>query len=612
VRGQKPGPAAAATLERPLLVYQHEPHQGEVDMERYGLTRDALGRSRLECPYRGTRLLRHPFYTKGTAFSEEERHALGLEGLLPSHVSTIGEQSRRAYENITRKSDPLEKFIGLAALQDRNEHLFYRVLVDHLADLLPIVYTPTVGLACQRWSHIFRRARGLWITPAHRGRIGRILENAPFEDVRLVVVTDNERILGLGDQGAGGMGIPIGKLALYSAAAGIPPWQTLPVSLDVGTNNQALLDDDLYLGWRDRRLRGEEYDGLVDEFVDAIKVRFPRAVLQWEDFKKCNAFRLLERHRLTLPSFNDDIQGTAAVAVAGIIAGAHRTGVPLRDQRVVVLGAGAAGIGIARLLRLTLERAGLSGDALRFAIANLDTQGLLVDDRPIEDEHKRPFAWPRALAEAKGLGGEKPRNLLAVVRASKPTVLIGTSGEPGWFTEEVVREMARHVERPLILPLSNPTSQSEAVPADVIRWTDARALVATGSPFDPVPWGGREIRIGQANNAFVFPGVGLGVLVSEAREVTEEMFAAAAGALAGQVSAADRAEGCLFPRIDDLRLVTAHVAQAVVREALHSGVAGRRVDDVPEAVARATWDPDYVPMEAVPLSRGVELAFSGV
>jgi malic enzyme len=580
-------------------------------MEKFGLTHDALGRPRVECPYRSTRLLRHPLYTKGSAFSEEERLAFGLEGLLPSHVSTLEEQSRRVYENIARKTEPLEKYIGLAALQDRNEHLFYRVLVDHLSEFLPIVYTPTVGLACQQWSHIFRRARGLWITPAHRGRIDRVLDNAPFEDVRLVVVTDNERILGLGDQGAGGMGIPIGKLALYSAAAGIPPWQTLPVSLDVGTDNQALLDDDLYLGWRSRRLRGEEYDALVDEFVAAIKARFPRAVLQWEDFKKANAFRLLARHGRSLPSFNDDIQGTAAVAVAGILAGGQRTHVALRDQRVVLLGAGAAGIGIARLLRRSLERSGVSGPALTLAIANLDTHGLLVDDRPIDDEHKRPFAWPRELAEAHGLGEDRPRDLLAVVRAVKPTVLIGTSGEPGRFTEEVVREVAHHVVHPLILPLSNPTSLSEAVPEDVIRWTDGRAIVATGSPFPPVPWGGREIRIGQANNVFVFPGVGLGVLVSEAREVTEEMFAAAATALAGQVSAADRAEGGLFPRIDELRRVTARVAEAVVREAQQSGVARRQVADVPTAVAQATWEPAYLPLDTIPVSRSVELAFSG-
>ena len=501
-------------------------------MERYGLTRDSEDRPRLECPYRGTRLLRHPLYTKGTAFTEEERFAFGLEGLLPHHTSTIEEQEERVYENIVRKTDSLEKYVGLAALQDRNERLFYRLIVDHLEEFLPIVYTPTVGRACQEWSHIYRRARGLWITPGHRGRIREVLDNAPFEDVRLIVVTDNERILGLGDQGAGGMGIPVGKLALYTAAAGIPPWQTLPVSLDVGTDNVALLDDPLYLGWRARRLRGPEYDVLVDEFVEAVKARFPRTLLQWEDFKKVNAFRLLDRHQKSLPSFNDDIQGTAAVVVAGILAGARATGVPLAEQRVVLLGAGAAGIGIARLLRRTLEDAGVRGEALTRATANLDTHGLVVDDQAIADEHKRPFAWPRAMADAQGLGAKQPRDLLAVVRALKPTVLIGTSGEPGTFSEEVVREMARHVERPLVFPLSNPTSQSEAVPADVLAWTGGRALVATGSPFAPVDFAGRTFRIGQANNVFVFPGVGLGAIASEAREVTENMFAAAAAALA--------------------------------------------------------------------------------
>ena len=420
-----------------------------------------------------------------------------------------------------------------------------------------------MGRACQQWSHIYRRARGLWITPGHRGRIREVLDNAPFEDERLIVVTDNERILGLGDQGAGGMGIPVGKLALYTAAAGIPPWQTLPVSLDVGTDNVALLDDPLYLGWRARRLRGPEYDVLVDEFVEAVKARFPRTLLQWEDFKKANAFRLLDRHQKSLPSFNDDIQGTAAVVVAGILAGVRATGVPLGEQRVVLLGAGAAGIGIARLLRRTLEAAGVRGEALTRATANVDTRGFVVDDQTITDEHKRPFAWPRAMADAHGLGAKQPRDLLAVVRALKPTVLIGTSGEPGTFTEEVVREMARHVERPLVLPLSNPTSQSEAIPADVLRWTDGRALVATGSPFAPVDFGGRTFRIGQANNVFVFPGVGLGAITSEAREVTEDMFAAAAAALAAAVTPEDLSEGSLFPRIGRLRSVTASVARAV-------------------------------------------------
>jgi malic enzyme len=563
-------------------------------MDHYGLTRDGSGKPCLDVPYRGTRLLRHPLYTKGTAFSAGERLAFGLEGLLPEAVSTLDQQERRAYANIVRKEDPLEKFIGLAALQDRNEHVFYRLLVDHAEELLPIVYTPTVGRACQEFSHIFRRARGLWITPAHRGRIDGVLGNAPFDDVRLIVVTDNERILGLGDQGAGGMGIPIGKLALYSAAAGIPPWQTLPISLDVGTDNQALLEDDLYLGWRHPRLRGPEYDSLVEEFVQAVRRRFPKALLQWEDFKKGNAFKLLDRYRRVLPSFNDDIQGTAAVVVAGMMAGSRATGTALREQRMVILGAGAAGIGIARLVRDTLGRAGLEGEALARATANLDRHGLLVDDQPIADVYKREFAWPAALAEKHGLGPGEPRDLLAVVRAVKPTMLIGTSGEPGSFTEEIVREMARHVDWPLIFPMSNPTSQSEAVPADLIAWTHGRAFVATGSPFDPVRFEGRTFTIGQGNNALVFPGVGLGALVSGAFEVTEGLFAAAAEALAVEVRDEDLASGTLFPPIRDIRRVTARVAEAVVRAARDLGV-GKSIDDasIPGAVAAAMWDPAY-------------------
>jgi malic enzyme len=557
--------------------------------------------ARLRVAERGATLLRQPLYTKGTAFSEEERMAFGLEGLLPHHVSTMDQQARRVYENILRKDDPLEKYIGLAALQDRNEHLFYRVLADHLDEFLPIVYTPTVGRACQEWSHIFRRARGLWITPAHRGRIHEVLGNAPVSDVRLIVVTDNERILGLGDQGAGGMGIPIGKLALYTAAAGIPPWQTLPVSLDVGTDNAALLEDDLYLGWHFPRLRGAAYDELVDEFVHAVRRRFPHALLQWEDFKKANAFRLLDRYRHVVTSFNDDIQGTAAVAVAGVMAAARLFGTPLRRQRVAILGAGAAGIGIARLMRETLRRDGLEGADLTRAVACLDSRGLVVDDAPIADEHKRPFAWPAALADASGLGAGNPRDLRAVVRAVRPTVLIGTSGEPGTFTQDVIREMARYVERPLVFPMSNPTSKSEARPADVIAWTDGRALVATGSPFEPVPWGGRKIEIGQGNNAFVFPGVGLGVLVSAASEVTESLFAAAARQLADEVGPADLEAGRLFPPVHAIRRVSARVAAAVVREARESGVGLALPDeDIPRAVAEAMWEPAYVPLEPAP------------
>ncbi len=570
-------------------------------MKRYRVKKDSQGQPTLDCPYRGDELLRHPMYNKGTAFSAAERTEFGLEGLLPPEVCSRDQQAKRVYQHIQRKNDPLEKYIGLASLQDRNEYLFYHLLTQHIQEFLPIVYTPTVGLACQRWSHIFRRARGLWITPGHRGRIYEVLNNAPFDDVRLIVVTDNERILGLGDQGAGGMGIPVGKLALYTAAAGIAPWQTLPISLDVGTDNKELREDPLYLGWPERRLRGPEYDSLVEEFVQAVKRRFPKALLQWEDFKKNNAFRLLDRYRQTITSFNDDIQGTAAVAVAAVVAGARVSGIPLTEQRVVLLGSGAAGVGIARLIRSTLQRAGLSGEALMFSTASLDSKGLLVNDQPIDDEHKRDFAWSRALADKVGLNAGKSHDLLSVIRAVKPTVLVGTSGEPGTFTEEIVREMAKHVHQPVILPMSNPTSNSEATAEDVIRWTDGRALVATGSPFDPVEHNGRRIVIGQGNNAFIFPGIGLGVIVAEAREVTDSMFAVAAERLANEVRAEDLARGSLFPPVDSIRSVTAKIAESVIREARDLGLANRVIADadIPAAVAAAMWKPDYLPLEAV-------------
>jgi len=561
-------------------------------MEAYRRKRGADGRERVEMRLRGPQLLNHPMYNRSTSFTREERRELGLEGLLPDVVSTMEQQARRAYGNIARKTEPLERYIGLAALQDRNEHLFYKVLGDHLEEFLPIVYTPTVGQACQQYSRIFRRARGLWITPEHKGRMTEVLANAPFEDVRLIVVTDNERILGLGDQGAGGMGIPVGKLALYVAAAGIHPAHTLPVSLDVGTDNKELLEDDLYIGWRQPRLRGEAYDAVVDEFVRAVKVRFPKALLQWEDFKQWNAFRLLERYRKELASFNDDIQGTAAVAVAGIFAASRAAGRKLASERLVIAGAGAAGVGIARLFRSALQREGVDGEALRPAVALLDSKGLVVD---APDEYRRDLAWTGELAAARGLRAGAP--LLDVVRAAKPTVLVGVSGVPGLFGEEIVRTMASQVERPAVFPLSNPTRSSEARPVDLMAWTDGRALVATGSPFEPVDVGGREVRIGQGNNAFVFPGVGLGVLVSEAREVTDGMFAAAADALAEQLPEEDLQAGCLFPRIASLRAVTAQVAEAVVRQAVSDGVARNAPESPADAVAAAMWDPAYPPIE---------------
>jgi malic enzyme len=545
---------------------------------------------------RGYSLLNCPRLNKGTAFPAEERAALGLDGLLPPAVATLETQVERAYRGIVAKADPLEKYIGLVGLHDRNETLFYRLLMDHLEELLPVIYTPTVGLACQRYSHIYRRANGVWVTPAHRGRVAEVLAGAGG-DVRLIVVTDNERILGLGDLGAGGMGIPVGKLALYTAGAGIHPAQTLPVSLDVGTDNPDLLADPLYIGYPGRRLRGPAYDELVEEFVGAVEKTFPRALLQWEDFKQQNALRLLDRYRRRLPTFNDDIQGTAAVGAAALLAGVRATGDPLAGQRVVILGAGAAGIGIGRLMRDVLARAGVGGEELIGRIGMLDSGGFLHTGRPLSDDSKKEFAWPPGLLRAHGLSPDRPIDLLAAVDALRPTVLVGTSGQPGAFSEGVVRAMGRGVRRPVILPLSNPTSKCEATPAELLAWTDGRALVATGSPFAPVAAGGRTVRVGQANNVLIFPGVGLGALVAEARTLSDALFRVAAETLAGQVSAADLAAGSLFPPLRELRKITVAVACAVARQARDEGV-GRPLGDeaIAAAVAGAMWTPAYRPL----------------
>lgn len=554
--------------------------------------RNADGRFELEVPYRGAELIDQPMYNKSTAFTLEERGTFGLDGLLPDQVSTMELQARRIHANIVRKTEPIEQYIGLAALQDRNEHLFYRVLLDNLEEFLPIVYTPTVGQASREFSHIFRRARGTWITPEHRGRVKEVLANNPFSDVRLIVVTDNQAILGIGDQGAGGMVIPVGKLAIYSAAAGIHPASTLPVSLDVGTDNEELLNDDLYLGWRKPRLRGDEYFALVEEFVLAVEELYPRALVQWEDFRNENAHELLGRYRSRLLSFNDDIQGTGATALAGILAAGRATGTPLTDHRVLIVGAGAAGGGIAVQLREALAAAGLSGDALTQAVAVMDSRGPLVTGRGDLTGIKPNLAWPDELAMHAGLvPGE---SLAEVVAGYKPTVLIGTSGRPGMFTEEVVRAMAAHTERSLIFPFSNPNRLSEAEPADLIRWTDGAALIATGSPFDPVAHDGHEHRIGQGNNAFIFPAIGLGALVAEAGEVTDAMFTAAARALADCVSEEELASFALYPSVSRLREVTRSVAIAVVAQASAEGT-GRAFEDedIGAAVDEFLWEPEY-------------------
>ncbi len=547
----------------------------------------------VEVRKRGRDVLRDPLLNKGSAFTPAERVALRLEGLLPSGVVDIEQQMQRIREALARLEHPISKYNELADLQDRNEVLFYRMLAEHLEELMPIVYTPTVGEASLRYSHIFRRGRGRWITPEHRGRIREVL-GAILADIRLIVVTDNERILGLGDQGAGGMTIPVGKLSLYTAVAGIHPSLVLPVSLDVGTDNEQLLEDAGYLGWRAPRLRGELYDELVEEFVEAVQECFPRALLQWEDFKKGNAFRLLERYRERVPSFNDDIQGTAGVALAGILAACRAKGESLLQQRILIVGAGAAGVGIAHLLRDALSRAGASGIELDRAVAMIDSRGLLLESRAGLESYKREYAWPDDLARSVGFDtADEAPDLARAVQVYRPTMLIGTSGQPGRFTREIVQAMAMHCERPTIFPFSNPTSRSEATPADLIDWTDGRALVATGSPFEPVRHEGRTIRVGQGNNVYVFPGVGLGALAVGARRLTNAMFTAAATTLAEQVSEQDLTEGALFPPLPRLREVTRTIAVQVARAAIADGVAEEPDEEVERLVDRWMWFPDY-------------------
>ena len=542
---------------------------------------------------RGHAVMRDPLLNKGSAFTPDERRLLGLNGLLPPACNTQDQQAVRFYERLSTVADPLARYRELAGLQDRNEHLYYRILLDHLAELMPIVYTPTVGLATQRFSEVFQRGRGVWITPSDRGHIRDVLENAAEgRDVRLAVVTDNESILGIGDQGAGGMAISVGKLALYTAGAGIDPATTLPISLDVGTGNKALLQNDMYLGWCSERMRGGPYEALVEEFVEAFASLFPRALIQWEDLRKDNALNILERYRHRVLSFNDDIQGTGAVAVAGVFSALRVKGEALGDQRIVIHGAGAAGLGIARQIKAALRREGVTEEALYRRLAVLDSRGMLVDDVAFTDAYKAELAWPAAAATELDLGDD--RSLAAVVARYRPTVLIGTSGQAGAFDERVVRAMAEAVEAPVIMPMSNPTAHSEATPANLVRWTRGRALIATGSPFAPVEDGPRTIHIGQGNNVFVFPALGLGSLLAGAREVTDTMITRAAEALADQVGEDELARGLLYPDVSRLRHITAASAAAVCAEAFECGVATIEAPgDFHQAAREAMWGPEY-------------------
>ena len=566
-------------------------------MDKFDLQKTDSGHI-LHVPKRGTSLLRYPLYNKGTGFTFEERKRFGLDGLLPAQHNDITTQADRVFRSIVFNPDPVGQHIDLAALQDRNEHLFYRVLSDNIEQLMPIVYTPTVGKASQYFSRVFRRARGIWITPDHAGRVEQILRTAaPFSDVRLMVVTDNESILGIGDQGAGGMAISIGKLSLYCAGAGIHPAQTLPISLDVGTNNQALLDDDLYLGWPHRRLRGQKYFDLVDEFVTAARSVFPNVVIQWEDFRKDNALTIMDRYRSDIPSFNDDIQGTGAVALACVLAAGRITKTAIADQRILLYGAGAAGLGITRQLRAQMAASGLSGASLTRAILVMDSRGIVSADREQLDDYKKELAWSSELTDELKIASDDRGDLQKVIAAFKPTVLIGASEQAGLFTESAVRTMDDNVDTPVILPMSNPTDISEAVPEDLLRWTQGRALVATGSPFDDVKMRGGQQRIGQANNVFVFPGLGLGTIASGASEVTDAMISAAALALANCRSDAAIEDRCLMSEVTRMWEICGSVALAVAAQAVSDGVAQERSDTaLQQAIADYRWRPEYPEM----------------
>lgn len=552
-------------------------------------------------PVAGQRLLDDPLLNKGSAFSETERRELGLLGLLPLHTSTIEEQLARVYENYQRKDNDIERYVFLTALQDRNETLFYALLQQHITEMMPIVYTPTVGDGCRQYSHVFRRPRGLYISYPFRHEILSLLNNSPVQNPEVIVVTDGERILGLGDLGVGGMGIPVGKLSLYTLCAGIHPARTLPILLDVGTDNRELLDDPLYLGWRHERVRGKDYDDFIEAFVSAVKLKFPGVLLQWEDFSKYNAPRILERYRDRLCTFNDDIQGTGAVTVAGLLAATRLAHKKLSDQRIVILGAGSAAIGICDQIVAAMTLEGTTELEARRRLWLVDSQGLVHNERSTVEPFKQKYAQPIDGTRHWQLADPAKPNFTDVIMNVKATILIGTSAQPGVFTEEIVREMAKHVDRPIIFPLSNPTSKSEAIPSDLLEWTNGRALIATGSPYPTVAYGDRVIQIGQCNNSFIFPGVGLGVIASGARRVTNAMFVAAARVLSEFAPILQDPAGPLYPPLERVRDISFKVALEVAREAQRAGLAEVDLEKLEAIVRDKMWRPHYLPLRrAVP------------
>ncbi|MDJ0878956.1 MAG: NAD-dependent malic enzyme [Halieaceae bacterium] len=533
---------------------------------------------------RGVKLLHDPVRNKGTAFTEAERELLGLRGLLPPRHNSVAEQELRVLDNLDHKVSDLERYLFLIALQDRNETLFYRVITQHIERMMPLIYTPTVGKACQQFGHVYRRPRGLYISLDDRGRVAEVLRNWPHRDARIIVVTDGERILGLGDLGTYGMGIPIGKLSLYTACAGIAPTECLPITLDVGTNNEALLNDPLYTGLERKRMRGPEYDELIEEFMVAVHEVFPGVLVQLEDFGNANAFRLLKHYRDRYCLFDDDIQGTGAVAVAGLMAAMRITGGKLSDLKVLFLGAGQAAIGIADCLVNAMVREGCDEQQARAACWMIDSRGLLTADRPEIPAQKQPYAHP----------GEHTDELLAAVLALKPTAIIGCAGQPQTFTKPVVRAMCELNERPIVFALSNPTSKAECTAEQAYTWSEGRAIYASGSPFDPVKLGGQTLVPGQGNNAYIFPGVGLGALYCRASRVTDEMFLAAANCLAHLVDEDDLGSGRIYPALSRIREVSAAIAAAVAEEASRSGLAGIELpENLEQAIREHMYEPVY-------------------
>ena len=565
----------------------------------YDVLRDEQGERFLEVAVTGFPLLRLPLMNKSTAFTREERQLLEIEGLLPPHVSTVEEQKERSYQRYRLQNNPLEKHIYLRSLQDRNEVLFFAVVEDHLEEMLPILYTPTVGDAVKLFSHIYRYPRGLSISTDNLEHSDQALSNVPLEDVRMIVATDSSAILGIGDQGFGGMAISIGKLSIYTVAGGVGPDKTLPVGLDVGTDRQDLINDPLYLGVRHKRLTGEAYDKFIDRFVESVTARYPKAIIQWEDFSKDTAFRVLERYRKLVPSFNDDIQGTGAVTLAGVLNALKLKNDRLEDQTMVIHGAGAGGIGVAWAMRQGLVRAGLSEQQAHDRVLVLDSKGLLLEDRSME-EYKHGYRQSAEFVANWTFSGVAP-TLLETIQHAKATVLLGLSGQGGIFTEPVIKAMLENTTCPIIFPLSNPTANTEALPEDILRWTNGAAIIATGSPFEDVTLNGKVYPIGQGNNAFIFPGLGFGAVLARAREITDSMVLEAAYTLSEETPQDSLDAGRVYPRIAGLREVSIKVAARVMKKALEDGVAAEyRIRGLDlaglEAFAKTRfWHPKYLP-----------------